>query len=208
MQVQMRTLAYRPGGNWLSSHFSSAGLLAAALLAASAPALCAQTPEAQSSDSPVVRVVGGARDPRFDVERNPSGRAVGPRADPTQTFRFTGEAQTVTVPEGANEAVVRVVGAKGGRTEGGGDGSYYTGGDGAQVTGRFSVTPGQTLSVFVGEYGGDGELNKNPGKGGIGITGRGGRGGGGQNRDGAGGGGASGISLGDQTLIIAGSVPG
>ncbi|MEI9979142.1 MAG: hypothetical protein WDN23_09080 [Edaphobacter sp.] len=212
MQKQ-RSIFHKPvSGNLQPRHFapfgSPAKLLAASLLVASAPVLCAQSNVASpSTDLPVVRVVGGKRDAGFNPQRNPKTGDRPPQiqGDPIVTFRFKGEAEAVVVPQGANEAVLRVVGAKGGRTEGGGDGSWYAGGDGAQITGRISVVPGQTLTVFVGGYGGDGDNNKNPGAGGIGITGRGGRGGGSSTRDGAGGGGASGIALGDENLVIAGA---
>ena len=66
-------------------------------------------------------------------------------------FEFTGGVQSYTVPAGITELKVKVWGAGGaGRT-----GSYdnYSGGSGGFTTTKLSVTPGETISVIVGEGG-------------------------------------------------------
>jgi hypothetical protein len=135
--------------------------------------------------------------------------AVGQRAQAlpvTETFNYQGPVtQTAVVPPGTAFALVDVVGAHGGYTEGTCCPFIKTaGGDGAGVTGRVGVSPGQVLSLKVGQYGGNGDVNRNPGPGGWGATGNGGRGGGASTRDGAGGGGASSLAIAGQTIVIAG----
>jgi hypothetical protein len=127
--------------------------------------------------------------------------AVRPRTV-TETFHYTGAPETTVVPAGVDLATVRVLGGHGGRDLYAGG---TVGGDGADVRGRFGVSPGETLTVKVGGYGGDNSDNTNPGGGGWGATGSGGRGGGGSSFvAGAGGGGASGIEAGGQFLVVAG----
>jgi hypothetical protein len=124
----------------------------------------------------------------------------------TEIFTYQGPvAQTVIVPAGAVDSSVQVIGAHGGYTEGSCCPVIKTpGGDGAVVTGLLQVRPGQTLTIKVGQYGGNGDLNRNPGPGGWGATGNGGRGGGAANRDGAGGGGATSLAIDGQVVAIAG----
>jgi hypothetical protein len=134
-----------------------------------------------------------------------AGPTIGVLAN-TQTFTYTGSSQYLTVPEGATEMQFRVVGGQGGKTIAeAGSNVWFKGGDGADITGRAPVTPGQRLIVFVGQYGGNGDYNRNPGQGGIGAFRNGGRGGGGQNRDGGGGGGSSAFWLDGVLLVNAGA---
>ena len=77
------------------------------------------------------------------------------------------------------------------------------GGPGAVVRGVIRVSPGQTLSMKVGQYGGNGTGNTTPGQGGWGATGNGGRGGSGANRDG-GGGGSTQLMIASSTVAVAG----
>lgn len=65
----------------------------------------------------------------------------------TQTFNYTGSVQTFTVPVGVTSISIDARGAQGGGSFGG------AGGLGARMTGNFTVTPGQVLSVVVGEQG-------------------------------------------------------
>ena len=125
----------------------------------------------------------------------------------TEIFTYQGPVtQTVIVPAGAESASVQVIGAHGGYTEGTCCPVIKTpGGDGAVVTGLLQVRPGQTLSIKVGQYGGNGDLDRSPGPGGWGATGNGGRGGGASTREGAGGGGASSLALDGQSVAIAGA---
>ncbi len=64
----------------------------------------------------------------------------------TQAFNYTGSVQTWTVPAGVTSVGIDAQGAKGGRE---------MGGLGGWAHGVFSVTPGQTLSIYVGGLGGD-----------------------------------------------------
>ena len=102
----------------------------------------------------------------------------------TQTFNFTGAAQTYTVPANVTSITVDVQGAQGG-------GSLPSptnnpGGLGGRVQTTLAVTPGQVLNVYVG-----GTTTTNSG---------GWNGGGDGSSSGAGGGGASDIRIGGTTL--------
>ncbi len=111
----------------------------------------------------------------------------------SQTFNYTGSPQSWTVPSGVTEISVDVQGAQG---QGGlpSPGSSR-GGNGGRVQATLSVTPGQTLFLYVGQQG----QSNNGGWNG------GGRG----NSNGGGGGGASDIRIGGQNLsnrvIVAGA---
>jgi hypothetical protein len=61
------------------------------------------------------------------------------------TFNYTGAVQTYTVPAGVTSVNISASGA-----QGGGDGG---GGLGATMSGDFAVTPGQVLTVVVGQEG-------------------------------------------------------
>lgn len=122
---------------------------------------------------------------------------------PAQQFPFAGKTQTTTVPDGATQVDIVVLGARGGR-------SFLTrstGGGGALVSGTVPVTPGQTLTINVGGHGGDvvNRFQTTPGAGGWG-DGHGGNGGSYPKRTapGAGGGGASSLQVGDTVVAIAG----
>lgn len=67
----------------------------------------------------------------------------------TQTFSYTGLAQTFSVPQTSTQIIVYVWGAGGG---GGGatDAGAYSAGSGAFVSGTLNVTPGETLTIIVG----------------------------------------------------------
>lgn len=99
-----------------------------------------------------------------------------------QTFAYTGGAQTFTVPDGVCQLTVDAYGAQGGGP---------AGGLGGQVTATITVTPGETLNIYVGQQGPD------PGKGG---TPGGWNGGGSSTGDGGGGGGASDVRQGGTAL--------
>jgi uncharacterized protein YjdB len=70
----------------------------------------------------------------------------------TTTFSYTGLSQTYTVPPGVTLVSVTANGAQGGNA---GDlsPSCHTGGRGSTATGVLTVTPGQTLYVYVGGAG-------------------------------------------------------
>ncbi|MEI6764814.1 MAG: glycine-rich protein, partial [Bacteroidota bacterium] len=64
----------------------------------------------------------------------------------SQTFNYNGGQQTFTVPAGVTAINVDAYGAQGGSV-------YYTGGYGGRVQATLTVTPGQTLYVYVGGQG-------------------------------------------------------
>ena len=68
----------------------------------------------------------------------------------TATFSFTGGIQTFTVPQGITSLNITCYGASGANAIGAGAG---TGGLGAMTSGTLSVTPGQTINIFVGGAG-------------------------------------------------------
>ncbi len=70
-------------------------------------------------------------------------------------FAFTGAEQTYVVPAGYASAVIHLRGAQGGAatTFPGGGGGSGTGGLGGTVSGTRLITPGETLSIFVGGQG-------------------------------------------------------
>ncbi len=108
----------------------------------------------------------------------------------TTTFNYTGGMQTFVVPVGINELTVDMYGAKGG------DGGLGTkiGGYGGRVQTTLTVTPGQTINIFVGGAGLDGNcVSASPFAGGF-------NGGGDGYYCGASGGGASDIRIGGTAL--------
>jgi hypothetical protein len=116
----------------------------------------------------------------------------------TTTFNYTGGVQTFVVPAGITEISIDMYGAKGG------DGGLGTkiGGFGGRVQTTITVIPGQTLNIFVGGLGQNGDcVSATPFLGGY-------NGGGDGYYCGASGGGASDIRTGGTTLndrvVIAG----
>ncbi|WP_175485804.1 autotransporter domain-containing protein [Lysobacter sp. yr284] len=93
-------------------------------------------------------------------------------------FGFTGGEQTATVPAGVQSLTVYLSGAQGGAGRGGAgtiggspNSPGGTGGLGGRVRGTLAVTPGQTLSIWVG---GQASQAVNPGGIGQGVDGIGG----------------------------------
>jgi hypothetical protein len=72
-------------------------------------------------------------------------------------FKFSGAIQTVTVPSGVVVLTAVVSGGAGG-TSLEDEGAASPGGKGGRQTATFSVTPGEVLTVMVGEAGSDGVL--------------------------------------------------
>src|SRR5436309_2262682 len=112
-----------------------------------------------------------------------------PAAATTETFVYTGAAQTWTVPAGVSEATVDLYGA-----QGGGGPALFPPGLGGRATATIGVTPGGSIQVNVGGQGSP-----------IGSGGSGGFNGGGTATGsgpfpGGGGGGASDIRGGGTTL--------
>ena len=106
--------------------------------------------------------------------------------EPKTIFSASGPAAW-KVPAGVY--LVRVVALGGG---GGASGAYNRGGHGGRVTAQMAVTPGETLSLFIGGGGGGG---------GVGTSGVGG---GGDSGTAAGGGGATTLQQSASVLFIAG----
>jgi len=63
----------------------------------------------------------------------------------TLTFSYTGAVQTFTVPAGVTSLTISASGAQGGGNTGGGLG--------ALMSGDFTVTPGETINIVVGQQG-------------------------------------------------------
>jgi len=75
-----------------------------------------------------------------------------PPPPPKVGFNFTGADQTYTVPNGVTQLLLKIWGAAGGGGDGA-DGHTPRGGSGAFVEAILSVTPGEVLTVVVGEGG-------------------------------------------------------
>ncbi|MBX9717977.1 MAG: fibronectin type III domain-containing protein, partial [Microbacteriaceae bacterium] len=154
----------------------------------------------------VVVVVAG-------VVATPAPPAAAAPSAVTQTFGYTGTAQTFTVPAGVTQLGVTLSGAEGGR--GGRDGVFgEPGGYKGQVTGTIAVTPGQVLSMSVGGGGAAGASCSNSqtrASGGASpFTGYSGGGGGmpgnqGCSGGGGGGGAATVLMAGTETLVAGGA---
>jgi hypothetical protein len=112
--------------------------------------------------------------------------SIGASSTATNTFAYTGGAQTFTVPAGVTSVTISASGAQGGNTA-------YTGGLGGNATGSFTVTPGQVLNLYVG---GQGAVATTGGFNGGGNGGTGSAG-----NFGSGGGGASDVRVGGTALI-------
>lgn len=74
----------------------------------------------------------------------------------TETFGYTGTTATFTVPEGITQLTLSMKGAEGG--QGGGDSAGWPppGGYQGVVSGTILVTPGQVLTIAVGQGGANG----------------------------------------------------
>lgn len=126
---------------------------------------------------------------------------------PTAVFEFTGAAQTFIVPVDVDAVTVTAAGAAGNT-------DCYNGGragaPGAQVTATIKVTPGESLSIFVGGVGGKpGGVGGCPDGGAGGFNGGapGGSAGPSQHYAGGGGGGASDVRRGGtlaERIVVAG----
>jgi hypothetical protein len=123
----------------------------------------------------------------------------------TQDFTTVG-AHPFQVPANVCQVHVTALGAQGGT--GRGTLLFQGPGQGGSAAATVAVTPGETLSVFVGERGGDAFQNPanvwHAGAGGQGGGGKGGDTGVGNTFPGGGGGGESSVSRGSTALVIAG----
>ena len=126
----------------------------------------------------------------------PTGCVTSPRLLTSCTFVYTGSWQEWQAPAGVTDATFVVVGAAGGSTPG------RPGGSGGGVTSRLSLSPGETVRLYVGGRGG----SDTDASSGLGGWNGGGNGAGSNNPGGAGGGGASDVrtfpySLADRVLV-------
>ena len=113
----------------------------------------------------------------------------------TQSFAFTGSAQSWTVPAGVTSVEVTATGGAGGES----GTAYATGGLAGEVTAVVPVTPGEVLQVNVGGKGQDGIRNANAPNA-LGGWNGGGYSTGGTYGSGGGGGGASDVREGGTAL--------
>ena len=139
----------------------------------------------------------------------------------SQTFGYTGATDTFTVPGGITQLTLQLTGGEGGR---GGDdsvGPSPAGGYQGVVTGTISVTPGQVLTIAVGQGGATGQSmatgNWDPAHytdgaapGGLNPLGYNGGNGGvagwqGDSGDAGGGGAATVVTIGGSTIVAGGS---
>jgi titin len=71
----------------------------------------------------------------------------------TETYSYTGATETLTVPAGVSSITLTMLGAEGGRGGRDASGTAPAGGYQGQVTGTLAVTPGQVLTIAVGQGG-------------------------------------------------------
>ena len=122
----------------------------------------------------------------------------------TTTFNYTGAEQTYVVPAGVTSLLVDVIGAQGAGPSANISGLYGTGGYGGRVQTTITVTPGETLRIYVGGRPTGSLVTE-----GIGGYNGGGAGGVVLGAQGLGGGGASdirqgGAGLGNRTVVAGG----
>jgi RHS repeat-associated protein len=130
----------------------------------------------------------------------------------SQTYNYTGGAQSWTVPVGATSVTAEAWGAAGGYSVSVSNQTYWggSGGLGGYAKATLAVTPGESLQVNVGGKGGDGCFNAAGCTGGVGgFNGGGSAEGTAGYRAGGGGGGGSdirrgGTSLGNRVLVAGG----
>jgi hypothetical protein len=124
-------------------------------------------------------------------------------AEPGSETFTSATATDWTVPAGVREVTITAVGGSGGNASGEHGG---TGGLGALVESVLTVEPGDVLTIWAGQAGGNaGGGRDNSGAGGAGFTAGGNGANSGANaRPGAGGGGASAVELNDTLEVVAG----
>lgn len=71
----------------------------------------------------------------------------------TDTYTYTGATETLTVPAGVTSLTLTVLGAEGGRGGRDSSGTAPAGGYQGEVSGTVAVTPGQVLTIAVGQGG-------------------------------------------------------
>lgn len=81
------------------------------------------------------------------TQSNSEPQAASPQSSGSESFTYTGSAQTWTVPSGVQSVQIETWGAQGGGSGG------ATGAKGGYAKGTLTVTPGETLSIYVGGAG-------------------------------------------------------
>lgn len=81
----------------------------------------------------------------------------------TQTFGFTGAAQTFIAPYCVGQVTIEVWGAEGGGSAISGNSSSGLGGKGGYSIGALTVSGGEVLNIYVGGYGASASLGLAPG---------------------------------------------
>ncbi|MFZ4656017.1 MAG: InlB B-repeat-containing protein, partial [Caldilineaceae bacterium] len=155
-----------------------------------APTATATQPAPTATDTPTA-TPSATNTPTSTPTATPTATATStstPVTPGSQTFNFTGAAQQFTVPAGVTSVTIQADGAQGNDFAAGG-------GEGGTVQATISVTPGETLYVYVGGQGGA----RTGGDGGAGGFNGGGAGGSGV-LGGYGGGGASDVRQGGNGL--------
>ncbi|MGK0346063.1 MAG: hypothetical protein ACI855_002135 [Myxococcota bacterium] len=187
------------GGAGGSSYISGSGVSAQSTTGASgASAANAADPDYQSGAA-VGGLVAGRGGDGLAVIRYDSGLTPTPLQN-EQTFAFTGGDQTWVVPVGVNELLVKMWGGGGGGGAPGGWTQGFRGGAGGYTTAYITVTPGETLTMMVGQGG----AYQFPNGGSKNYGGGGGWGASADNRYGASGGGRSSVRRGSNDVVIAG----
>jgi hypothetical protein len=92
----------------------------------------------------------------------------------TQTFSFTGNVQTFTVPNCVSSITITCKGASGANGTTSATNAGGTGGNGAVVSGSINVTPGQVFDIYVGGAGVGSTGGYNGGGNGTQLSGAGG----------------------------------
>ncbi|QIP12259.1 hypothetical protein G8759_06270 [Spirosoma aureum] len=87
----------------------------------------------------------------------------------SQTFTYSGQIVTYTVPSGVTSLIIEARGAEGGDNPN----SQFPAGKGAIIRAQVSVTPGQALSVLVGQQAPAVNNSRNGGGGGSFVVGPG-----------------------------------
>ena len=75
----------------------------------------------------------------------------------TTTFDYTGDVQEYVVPAGVTRIYIEAYGAEGGTNQNDSTGGCVIGGWGGMAEGELAVTPGETLSIYVGGRGFSGD---------------------------------------------------
>ena len=99
----------------------------------------------------VAAMLAGCGGPQLPIATPNPTNDIGRFASHDRTFHYTGKEQPFNVPSGVTKLTVKASGASG--PSQGGSSCYFAGGNGGIVKATISVTPGETLAIFVGGEG-------------------------------------------------------